>query len=263
MDDLTFWACVRYAWLEGGRFVQRKSFIVVVAFAALLACSAASVALSDVHRSVSSVGTSKLTQQVVTLVRFVVMTALPMQVIQYVLLGERDSTSRSMFGKEFWRYVGLAITIGLCCIAIAALWLGGGFLLAHSLRIRFPKFGFQLVVWGAIALCLAVFILTRLSLLFCHVAIGRSARWRASWNDTRGHFWRIVVSHFLTGLPIQACVIVLLAIGRTSMGAINQQALPYLFAVGLSFTSTAGLILGSTCSSWLYKQFARTLLERP
>jgi hypothetical protein len=128
------------------------------------------------------------------------------------------------------------------------------------LKIRFVGTRFLLVAGGAIALCLVTFVATRLSLLFCHVAIGRRARWRASWGDTRRHFWRIVISHFLTGLPLQACVVCLFVVTRSS--AINQQALPYLFAVGLALFHSAALILGSTCSScWLYQRLARALLE--
>jgi hypothetical protein len=130
MEALSFWACVRGAWLEGGRFVQRRPFTVVVAFAALLACNATSVALSHVHSSASPISALHLTQRVVTLVRLVVMIVLPVQVMQNVILGARESSFGSVFGKEFWRYLRLAAVIGMLCLVIVALVIGGGFLLS-------------------------------------------------------------------------------------------------------------------------------------
>jgi hypothetical protein len=193
----------------------------------------------------------------------VVMTVLPVQVTQHVMLGEHEARTRSVFGKEFWRYLGLCLALGVGCFVLAAMVIGAGFLVVRTLRIHFVADGLQWGVWGAIAFCLVIFVATRLSLLFCHVAIGRRTYWRASWNDTRGYFWRILVSYFLTVAPLDVCMFVTYAIVDVFSGAANRPALSYLLTVGVSLFTFASLIVSATCACWLYQRLARTLLAVP
>jgi hypothetical protein len=262
MEVVTFWRCARDAWSEGGRFVQHKPLAVAIGSLALLACDIVSVVLSHSHRPFSPISASPILEAVILLVSSVVVTALPIQVMQEIILGEREPRTRPVFGREFWRYLALCLTIGLGCTVLASVVIGGGFLLTDSFGIHFIEAGSQWVVWGVIALCLVTFVATRLSLLFCHVAIGRAIRWRAAWHDTRGHFWLIFVSHFLTIAPLNAFVIVVSTIDHVSFETTNRRAIPYLLAVGTSLCSSAGLIVSATCACWLYQRLARTLLAR-
>ncbi|WP_201644234.1 hypothetical protein [Paraburkholderia metrosideri] len=209
-----------------------------------------------------SAGTaSKLLQWITTSVRLVVMLSLSIQVMRDVMLGERELTPRRVFGREFWRYLGLSFAIGVGCIVIAVLLVGVGFLLTRSFKGYFGGAGLQLVMWSAIALCVISFVATRLSLLFCHVAIGRSLRWRAAWNDTRGRFWRIIVSHVLAALPVEVGLVGVFVLIHLTLGTSVKLTPPYLAAMVLSLFTCAGLVIGATCACWLYRRLARTLLE--
>jgi hypothetical protein len=263
MGAMTYWECVRDAWSDAAKFIQRRRLTVAIAFAILFACNAISLVLSGAQSPISPGGASRLLQLITTPVRLVVMIALPIQVMQYVMLGESESRARSVFGKEFWRYFGLTVAIGTGCIAVALVVIGGGFLLTHTFKVYLGGAVSQLFVLGMIALCFISFFGARFSLLFCHVAIGRTTRWRASWTDTSGRVWRIVVSHLLASVPIEVLLIVMFAVVRKSLGTMGERGLPYFIAAVLSLLTVAGMIVGSSCACWLYRRLARTLLESP
>jgi heme exporter protein D len=261
MGAMAFWDCVRQAWTEATRFVRRKPLTVAGAFAILLACNAISFALSSQYGPALPRIESKLFQWFAMSVRLAVMIALPIQVIRYVILGEHESRPRSVFGKEFWRYLGVYLAIGFGSMAIGALVVGVGFSLTHSFKNFLGATGLQLFVWITIAVCIVVFIAIRFSLLFCHVGIGRTIRWRASWSDTRGHFWRIFVSHMLALAPLEVFLIGLFALLRAWPGTGGRSVYPA--AIVASLFSSLGMIVGATCACWLYRRLARALLENP
>lgn len=263
MGAMAFWECVRQAWVDAAKFVRSNPFVVIAAFAILLACNAISIELSRLYGLTSPGFTAKFIQWIVMPVRFAVMIALPIQVMRYVMLGERESRPRSIFGKQFWRYFGLSLAIGFGCLVIGALVVGIGFSLTHPFKKYLGGTGLQLFVWGTIALCVVIFIAIRFSLLFCHVGIGRAIRWRASWRDTRGHFWRIAVSHMLALAPLEVFLIGLFALLRAWSGMGTRPTSLYPIAIVVSLFSSLGMVVGATCACWLYRRFARVLLENP
>lgn len=263
MGAMAFWECVREAWLNATQFIRRKPLTVTVAFAILFACNVVSVALGGTHGAVSPYIAAKLLQWIVMLVRLTVMVVLPIQVIRHVMLGEHESQPRAIFGNAFWRYLGLSLAIGIGSIVVGALVVGIGFLLTHSFKKPLGGTVVQLIAWSAIAFCVVSFIGTRFSLLFCHVGIGGPIRWRASWTDTRGHFWRIVFSHVLTLMPLYVVCVALFALIRLALETTGDSTSLYPAAITLSLLSCLGLVLGSTCACWLYRRFARVLAENP
>lgn len=263
MGAMAFWECVRQAWVDATGFVRRKPFTVAAAFAILLADSAISIESGGLHGLTSSAIASNLLQWIFIPVRFAVMIALPIQVVRYVMLGEQESHPRSVFGKQFWRYFGLCLAIGFGSIVVGALIVAVGFSVTHSFNGYLGKTGLQLFVWSVIAICVVTFIAIRFSLLFCHVGIGRAIRWRASWRDTRGHFWRIVVSHMLTLAPLEVFLISLFAVLRAWSSTGDRSTSLYPIAIVVSLFSSVGMVVGATCACWLYRRFARVLLENP
>lgn len=261
MGAIAFWECVRDSWTEAARFIRSRRLTVAAVFAILFACNAVPIAVNEVYGPMLSGGLSKFVQWVVTAVRLVVMLALSIQVMRDIMLGERELHPRRVFGKQFWRYLGLSFVIGVGGMVMTALLVGIGFLLTRSFKGYFGGTGLQLAMWSAIAVCVVSFVATRFSLLFCHVAIGGTLRWRAAWNDTRGHFWRIVVSHILTALPVEVCLVGVFLLVRLMSGTTVKLIPPYLVATVLSLFTCAGLVIGATCASWLYRRLARTLSE--
>jgi hypothetical protein len=261
MEAATFWHCVRDAWTDAWKIVVRRPIAVAIALAVLLVANAVPVTLNHIYGPIPPTGVSRLVQTMTVLVRTAVMIALTVTVMQQIVLGERELRAGDVFGKEFWRYLRFSFLIGIAFCVGASVLIGSGFFLFYVLGIRHGIW-LPLILFGSIAFCLIFFVATRLSLLFCHVAIGGTTRWRATWSDTRGHFWRIAASHFLTALPMQVVAICIFFLGRAVFRGIDADAQAYLFAIAQAFYAVVGMIVGAACSCWLYRRFAQTLLER-
>jgi hypothetical protein len=255
---MAFWECFRQAWVGAAGFVRRRPFTVVAAIALFFACNVVSIRLNGAMPLDAG---SKFLRWVIALVQLAAMIALSIQTMRYVMLDEHESRPGRGLGKPFWRYVGLSVIVGMGWLIIAALVVGMGFSVTHRFPDHFGSTAAQLVVWGLIAACIASFVTIRFSLLFCQVAIGRSMRWRAAWKDSRGHFWRIILSHILVALPFELCLFGVFALLRKSSGTAVNPGSPYLVAFIFTFFLAVGLIVASTCSSWLYRRYAQRLLE--
>ncbi|PTB22691.1 hypothetical protein C9I57_02730 [Trinickia symbiotica] len=196
-----------------------------------------------------------------SLVRFIAMIALPVHVMHDFMQGERGAGRISIFGKEFWRYCLVALSLGIPCVLFALLVIGGSsFALRANGFHRFQMVAFLLAI-ACVVFLLAFFVCARFSLLFCHVASGGKIRWRAAWHDTRGHCWRIVTSQFLTGLPVPLAIVVAFFMARFWVVTLAPESLPYVFSLGQSLMLVIALIVGAACSCWLYRRFAATLLN--
>ena len=262
METATFWDCIWETWAETWKSVSRRPSAVVIALAVLLVANFALVALDHMHGPIPLTSASRLLRSVLGLAKSAVTLALPVQVIQQIMLGEHKFRVGSVFGREFWRYLLLGTIIGLAFCAVAFVVIGGSFLVLHASGFGHGGTRLPLVLLSLVVFCLMMFVATRLSLLFCHVALGGTMRWRASWMDTRGYFWRIVISHFLTALPIQICAGCLLFLGGTASRAMGMEVQSYLFAIAYSLYVVVGMTVGAACSCWLYRRFAKTLLNR-
>jgi hypothetical protein len=262
MEEISFLECLREAWLNCGEFIQRKPLTVAVAFFTLLACNAAALALSYAHPSAPPTSAQRGIQLIITLFSVVVTLALPIKVMQLFMLGDHEYRAKALFGQEFWRYLQLGLAIFFGSIAVVGVLVGSVLLLSHLLGMHLVGW-FLAVILGVTGMCIGCYVGVRLSLLFCHVAIGRKARWSASWNDTRGQFWKIFLSQILTILPLYACGIIVFALVRIGLGPTDKVVLDALVVIGKSFGTAASLIVGATCGCWLYQRFARTLLTLP
>jgi len=186
---------------------------------------------------------------------------LSVQVMRYSLLGAEDARSIGFFEKGYWRYVGLCALLGLlvavfavvCTVVIAFT------LLRHGHHGHWVLL--MLLPIALVTVCVAMFIWTRLSLLFCHAAIGARASWGAAWRDTRGHFWSILMTHFVTALPLWGIVIVFVAIKRTAVGSMTTDGFAYWSSVGGALWMIFAISLGAACSAWLYRRYSATILE--
>lgn len=267
MGAMGFWECMRQAWSEAAKFIRHRPLAIVVTFAILLTCDAIAPIVGRHHEaahlagaSIGSTGLSRLIW-ITSIIKLATMMALPVDVMRYVMSGEQEAGPRRAFGSGFLRYVLLTLIFIIGGVAISALVVGGGYFLTHFFKAYLGGTRLQLTVWGVIAVCVVSYLAIRLSLLFCHVAIGRAMRWRATWKDTGGHFWRIVFSHLLTAVPIQLCMFGALALVKASVRATGTLPFPYADTMIRSLSASVGLVVGATCACWLYRQFARRLLE--
>ena len=260
MGTITYLDCARTAWADAWKVVLRRSPPVALALAALLIANIATVTLSRMPVTVPTTSIARLMQDLILLIRSTAILALPMHVMQIIMIGDHEFRLSSIFGKPFWRYLGLGSVIGAGFCGILVLVMVGGFFVFHALGFHKPGIWLPSGLAGVVTFCLLIFVATRLSLLFCHVAIGGTIRWRASWNDTRGHFWKILLSQLLIGLPTQFVMIAIFLLGRVLAKSMGADAWAYLFAIISAPVEVIGLIVGAACLCLLYRRFAETLL---
>ncbi|WP_144140334.1 hypothetical protein [Paraburkholderia sp. BCC1884] len=258
METATFWRCARDAWVDAWKIISRRPTWVAIAATALLVANTLPITLN--HLDGSAVHASRLLPSVTLLARSVVMVALSVTVMQQIMLGEPELRLSSMFGKEFRRYFRVSAMLMLALVAVGVVLIGGGTVAFRALGLRHAVW-FEALLLGAIIVFLCIFVFTRFSLLFCHVAIGGDMKWRAAWKDTRGHFWRIALSHLLTGLPVGICAIGLLLLARVAFRSLDTVTVAYVVAIVQSLFTVVGLVAGSACSCWLYRRFALKLRE--
>jgi hypothetical protein len=116
----------------------------------------------------------------------------------------------------------------------------------HAAVIPITGAGFALIALG-----ICWFVLTRLSLLHTHVAIGGTLRIREVWTDTRGHCWSICLIQLCAGVPTFAVHALVAASGLASLHTFGTPA--------TALSDLGALYIGAPCSAWLYRRYANTL----
>jgi hypothetical protein len=186
---------------------------------------------------------------------------LSVQVMRYSLLGADEARSISFFDKGYWRYVGLCALLGLLVLVFAVV---ATVVVAFTLRRHGHQGRSAFLMLLPLVLVIAVvamFIWIRLSLLFCHAAIGARASWGAAWRDTRGRYWSILTTHSVTALPLWGIGIVLIAIKRKAAGSMTTDGFAYWSSVGGALWMIFAISLGAACSAWLYRRYSAAILE--
>lgn len=181
-------------------------------------------------------------------------------------------TRLTLSGDKNTRPIAIVLRYILLYLIFAGVAVGGMALAGVALAI----FGrlFHLVGWGRGPWTILAFLVmvpavvsfwfasTRLILLFPHVANGGGRRWRNAWDDTRGHVWSIYGTLFLTLLPV-ALLSGFLAIGRALILKLQPETQPIYIGCTILITVTAAFTwaLGATSLCWIYKRYAKTLLQ--
>lgn len=259
MDTISFRQCARDAWRDTGKIFFRIPTWIAIAALALLLANILPLTFWHAHGSRSNV--AGLVKLVTVAGRSLVTIALAVLVTQQLMQSEREVRLRSIFGKEFRRYMRVSALLALGYSLFAIILIFGGFLILRNVGIRHAQWIITTLYASAIV-CVSVFFTARFSLIFCHVALGGKMRWRAAWIDSRGHFWHIALYHVLTGLPLGIGVVLLFVIGRLAHHAIAPIFVAYLTALAQAVFLPLGIIVGTACSCWLYRHLAATLLEQ-
>lgn len=268
MQSLTVGQCFRGAWKDAGLAILNRPLMALIIFAFLLLTSYAQIELRLAIAAAAAAGGPRfghagasLGLSICSIMQMFAIAGLSVQVMRYSLLGAEDARDIGFFDKGYWRYVGLCALLGLLvalfavvCTAIAVF-----VSLSHGLHGRSVVLTSLPVV--LVIVCITMFICTRLSLLFCHAAIGARASWGAAWRDTRGHFWSILMIHLVTALPLIGFVIVFVAIKRTVVGNMTSDGFAYWSSVGWALWMIFAISLGAACSAWLYRRYSASILQ--
>jgi len=269
MQSVTVGQCFRGAWKDAGLAILNRPFMVLIIFAFLLLTGYAQIELRlAIAAAAAAAGGPRfghagasLGLTICSIMQMFAIAGLSVQVMRYSLLGAEEARSIGFFDKGYWRYLGLCVLLGLlaavfavvCTVIFVFTLLGHGH---HSRSAFLMPLLIALVTVGV-----AMFIFIRLSLLFCHAAIGARASWGAAWRDTRGHFWSIMMIHLMISLPLIGIVISFVAIKQKVVGNIMTDGFAYWSSVGWALWMIFAISLGAACSAWLYRRYSASILE--
>jgi len=263
--------CFKGAWRDTGRTLLKMPVLIFVIFALMLATECIRDRLQIASQPALDAGAMSPGKSVLVLFSFgmfiltmVVSSILSVRVIRYSLFGD---TPRSRDGA-LGRYMTLLlIAFGGILVFVLALVFATAVLI-HAMKsggaTRDLKYG-VLITYGVVyllALCLIIFVWTRLSLLFPHTAAGGKIRWRSAWQDTRGHFWVMIATFGLTTLPIMIVSVVLAYVRLYALRQLDVSGLTYDISTFLSTAATVlSMVTAATCSAWVYRRFAAELQQ--
>jgi hypothetical protein len=267
MESITFGQCFRGAWKDAGLAILNRPVAPLITFALLLMTSYMRYEMRGSLGASALPGQSpqgqflRLLLVLCLLMQWIAVAGLSVQVMRYSLFGVGSTGSFGFFDKGFRRYMRLSSLLAFGMIVLIA---AGTLLPLLALR----KHGYHgrsiipmMILSVLVAIGATLFVYTRLSLLFCNAAVGARASWSAAWNDTRGHFWSIAMTHVVTNLPNLVFVIVFALANRIVSPKVSADTFAYWSAVVYAFWWTAATSSSAACSAWLYRRFSVRVLE--
>ncbi|MCP3723368.1 hypothetical protein M3I53_09505 [Paraburkholderia sp. CNPSo 3272] len=280
MESITFAQCVEGAWRDGWRYLcHRPAFAVLLLPYAWLSSFAVNALRPD--RTPPFRLLTYVPLGVFTLLENSLFSLLIIHAIRFVLLDNDSANAQPISGPSYWRYLGCTwglamlapvlacLVLALVCLALA-LYVGviialdptgKAAIVQHPVEVRL----LIMIVGGGLVLFaggISCFVLTRLSLLHTHVAIGGTVRIREVWTDTRGHCWSIWLIQLCVGLPTLAASVLVAASGLgTRHPGLASLNIPNL--LGTALATFGALYLGAPCSAWLYRRYGNSLRASP
>lgn len=255
MATFTFWRCVLVGWADAWRYVcQRPVRVMSFFLIAWLAPYIDALLLPDLHPPFKAIVWVPF--GVVGLARVVVLTALPVDVLRFLLLDAPQARAEPVFGRSLRRYVTVTWASILAILCAAVVVVGFGIGVAVVLKpdhFRAPPMSVLLAYATIVAVCLGLIFLTRLNLLFTHVAIGGRVRVADAWRDSRGHFWSISATQGIASLPLFlfSCLLI-----RQHMGMARPAD---MWALLGAIADVTNFCVGAGCAGCLYRRYAQSL----
>ncbi|MEM5313577.1 hypothetical protein [Paraburkholderia sp. JHI869] len=273
MESITFGQCVKGAWRDGWRYFRHRPALAVL----LLLYAWLSSFVANALRPDSTPPFRLLTYVplgVFELMETALFSLLIMHAIRFVLLETHSTNAQPISGSSYWRFFGcmygltmLVVMVVVTLVGLAiALFAGLVIMLAHTSKAAIAQLPVEAPVlmsivgasFAVIALCVSWFVLTRLSLLHAHVAMGGTLRLQEVWTDTRGHCWSIWLIQLCAGLPTFAASALLTASGLASRHQ-GHGSFSALNAPAIALGAFGALYIGAPCSAWLYRRYANAL----
>ncbi|WP_287495705.1 hypothetical protein [Pandoraea sp. CB10b_02] len=267
MEQITFKQCFRGAWRDGFNALRNRpilclsvAVIVLVMFA--LGVSLRSLAATMAHDGVAAgprirVGLVSFAVMIVNVVAFSV---LALHIFRYVILGPEAARAARWYGRDLWRYLWTSIQI---FVSIAVVWIVLSVLAVLALRAMGHGSSFALLgTFFVLLFCALIYALVRVQLIYGQIGAGRSKRWRAAWHDSRGHFWAMFGTTFVSVLPLVAVGIVLTVLFRLVLAVAPDATVVVLGSLILqTLLSVAWIAVAIGSAAWVYRRFANELLQ--
>lgn len=261
METFTFWGCVRGAWVDGWRYIRRRPVLVMAFFLpSFIAPYIEAILRPAPHLPFRVLVWLPLI--LFELLRFSFIAALSVDTLRHLLPPEGPTNREPLFGRSLWRYVGVVCAMLVGMLAIAALVIGfalGVIFVMMLNHVRSPLLSIGVAIVGASIASgvIGIFLITRLSLLSTHVAIGGTVRIAAAWRDSRGRFWTLWLTQFVATLPFM--VIARVTVHPTLFLGHPSGLMALLGAVD----SVVAACVAAACAAWLYRRYAQSLRNVP
>jgi hypothetical protein len=262
MQHFTLKECFKGAWRDAWHSILNRPDLLVLLIVYGLSCCIRIQMQLDEAAGASTMGHVTI-RLMCSLVQGATWVGLPVQASRYVLLGPSQAKASRFFDRGFWRYWRVCLVIGLSVGAVALAAAVSLYLVARGLghRLDHASSLLLIVVTALFAAAVLIYISARLCLLLCHVAIGGSARWRAAWRDTRGHFWSIWGTHFVVALPLSVVLIVCYRLAPPVLRAIGGNSTTWFFGIVPAVGMTVLILVNVSSSAWLYRRYANEIRE--
>ncbi|ALS61395.1 hypothetical protein [Pandoraea norimbergensis] len=266
MEPITFKQCFKGAWRDGFNALRSRPLLSITIAVVMLVATALNASVKQLTLMMAQSGGSPglrlglaILALVLTLVIMFSFAVLSVHVYRHTILGADAARQTPWYGRDLWRYVWMAIQIGLAlCVVITLALLVAVFALRAA---GMSDSRAAISTFTALLLCALVFFIVRMSLIFAQVSVGRAKRWRAAWDDTRGHFWVMLGTGIVTVLPLLVGGL-LLTVGF----GLLLQVMPGVTTVLLgalilqTLVTVVYLAVGTSLHGWFYLRYADRLL---
>ncbi|AJP57801.1 hypothetical protein UC34_14050 [Pandoraea vervacti] len=266
MEPITFTQCFKGAWIDGLNALRNRPLLAITVALVILVTLALGTSVKQLAADAAQTGMPaayRLKLALVSLgigfVNVVAYSTLAVHAVRYVVLGPELARGTAWY-RDVVRYVWTSIQIGfgfgvvsaaIMVIAVLAMRLSGqgdSSALAMTLLV--------------LLLCLAIFVAIRLSLILAQVGAGRSKRWRAAWQDTRGHFWSIFGTGLAIAVPIIVGALVMLVLVELLVRMTGSTTVLVLAALILqAIISVVWMAVICAGNGWIYHRYANRLLD--
>ncbi|VVD95264.1 hypothetical protein [Pandoraea cepalis] len=266
MEPITFKQCFKGAWRDGFNALRQRPWLSLAIAVVFLVTSGLSVSLDQLARTASQIGEPALYRLRIALMSFgvffanlVAFSVLVIHVFRYTILGPDAARQGRWYGRDLWRYLWTSTQV---FVGFATVWLVVGIGVVLAMRATgHGNSSAGLATFCVLLICMVLYVLTRVSLIFAQIGAGRSKRWRAAWQDSRGHFWAMFGTTIGTVLPLIIAGIVV-----TALFAALLRVAPAAKSVALgtlvlqTVMSVAWIAVSTGSAAWLYRRFADQLL---
>ncbi|VVD65743.1 hypothetical protein [Pandoraea anhela] len=266
MEPITFTQCFKGAWIDGLNALRNRPLLCLSITVVLLITSALGVSFRQLALTASQSSSPALFRFQISLLSLAVsfvnlcaLAILAVHVLRYVVLGPDAARHASWLDRGVRRYVATSFQV-------AIVWW-----IALIIAIPAGVFGMRLVGQGssrafaatllALLVCVTLFLLVRISLIFPQIAAGRSKRWRSAWLDSRGHFWSMFGTSIATLIPLIIGGLIAFAIVQVILKLMPQVTVAVLASLILqAVISVIYLAVACAVLGWLYHRYADQLL---
>ncbi|MFK0376365.1 hypothetical protein [Pandoraea sp. NPDC090278] len=265
MEPITFKQCFVGAWIDGFNALRNRPLLSLIVTIIVLVSSALGISLKQLASAAAQGGDAiyrlniALMSLGVGLVNLIAFAVLTVHILRYVILGPEVARQSPWYGRDVWRYIWLSLQLVIAMMIAVFI---PAFIVGFATRMSGNSHSYALLAtFIALMACAAVFVITRISLIYAQVAVGRSKRWGAAWQDSRGHFWSMFGTAFVTFLPLFGTGIVITVLLAVVLKFIPEVTVAVLGSLILKTVfSIAWLAVACGVGGWLYHRYANQLL---